>query len=164
LKTRTILSIALPILAAACGYIQPNRVTPIPTPLPTAVYRVDIQAESSSLAIGATATGIGTVVGSFSNPVYYLKVEDLNPAPSEWEITLTPDGGVHEMTGRSNILELVSADSKGNRVTAVFRARRSGVTAVRIGINGEIVETDETGHSFFNYVSKFSGSLRIEVF
>jgi hypothetical protein len=50
-----------------------------------------------------------------------------------------------------------------DRVTAVLRARAPGAAEVVIAVNGEIVETDGSGRSWLNYVTRFSEGAAVTV-
>jgi hypothetical protein len=165
MRKQSILALVLPVLVAACALPQSRPAVPTRTPTmaPTPVLRVDLQADASNLAVGGTVTVTGTFVGSFGNPMYYVEVSDQSPSESDWRVSLLPGDIVHETTGTSNVLELASIRVTVERLTAMFRTRAKGIAAVRIGINGEIVETDGTGQRFWNYVTKYSEGWTIIV-
>ena len=139
-------------------------VTPTPTSLPKgASYHVDIHAGTRTLKVGETVTITGTIVGGFGNPLYQIKVKDQGTPQSVLSVSLTPSNEVREKSGVSNILTLVSTKVASNQVTTVFQGRGPGVAEVSISVNGEIGETDDSGHWRFNYVTKFSEGLTITI-
>jgi hypothetical protein len=159
LMRQSILLLALPILVAACA--SPRNTRTVATS--TAIYRVDIHAEASVLAVGGTVTVRGIFVGSFGNPMYYLEIKDLSNPPSDLRISLTRGNEVRETTGASNVLEVVSTNVEADRIAAVLRARARGRAEVVIAINGEIAETDGSNTPWFNYVTTFSEGWTITV-
>jgi hypothetical protein len=165
MKKQSILLIALPMVVAACSpwHAPTPNITPSPTPPPTAVYRLDIQADASTLTVGETAAITAAIIGYFGNPMYYIEITDQGKPPPGLFISLIPGNVIHETTGESAILALVSTAVQADRVAVVLSALAPGVAEVRIGVNGEIAETDSSGRTFFNYVTKYSNGVTIKV-
>ena len=127
------------------------------------MYRIEISADSNRLAAGGTVRVEGTIVGAFGNPKYYITVTDQTASASDWKITLLPDNTIEKTQGESAVLELVSTKIIANTLILNFRGRAAGSAAVVIGVVGEIGETDSSGKWFFNYTSRFSESLILQV-
>ncbi len=147
-----ILSLATTVLLTACSLAR----SPTASETSAPVRRVDISASAETIRVGEMATFTGTIIGSFGNPQYHINIEDRSDPPSALRIVLTPGNEVREKSGASNVLELVSTDVETDRGTAVLRARAPGAAEVVIAVNGEIVETDGSGRSWLNYVTRFS--------
>jgi hypothetical protein len=147
--------ILFPVLLAGCAQPTAAKLE--------SLYRMEISADSNRLTVGGTVRVEGTIFGAFGNPKYFITVTDQTASASDWKITLLPDNTIEKTQGESAILELASTKIIANTLIIVFRGRSAGSAAVVIGVNGEIGEMDSSGNRFFNYSSRYSESLNLEV-
>jgi len=163
MKKQFALLLALPLWAAACTSNQTSSpsATPAPAQLPTAVYRVEIEASATAVKVGDRVTFTAAIIGNFGNPMYYIEITDQGDRPPGMFISLIPGNVIRGTTGSSAVLGLVATSVDPDRISATFSASSPGTATVRIGVNGEIAETDGTGRSFLNYVTIYSESVTI---
>jgi len=149
------LAIVFPILLGGCSKPTPTQ--------STSPYHMEISAGADTIAIGATVEVVGTIVGAYGNPMYYINITDTAPAASELRYSLSGDAAIVETVGTSAVLKLDSVSRRMDTLTVTFRGLAAGSAGIVIGVNGEILETDSSGRSFFNYITRYSPVVTITV-